>query len=455
MLAVMAMEERKGTKRPLQLDLNARLQSKVGDAPAELVVEPASNTATSTSQSQIIWTAFSLGEDVELMDDHNIVEAIRCKKRSLETTGHRLADKGEKLQVNIKRFEEELERRKKRRIEKEADESENPIQATCSSAEPSAEFLKGGDTPVELVVEPASNTATSTSQQQNNWTTGFNRQFSPADGSMDDECLVEAIRSKKRTLEANRPFLPDKGEKLQVCVKLLEEELERRKTRRIEKGEPIVLDVENESHPLEKMEQEDKFAECLKEAKIYYPSRGDAESIEICYTDIECLAPERYLTCTIMNFYILSVNVQQSERQTFFLTLRRWWKGVNIFQKAYLLIPIHEDLHWSLVIICIPDKNDESSLTILHLDSLGFHSSTSDSYNIRSYLDRDCLSSDIPIAHRIWNNLPRRIDAKIAAVPQQKNDYDCGVFVLYFIERFLEDAPQRLKKQVWQEVVQT
>jgi len=30
-------------------------------------------------------------------------------------------------------------------------------------------------------------------------------------------------------------------------------------------------------------------------------------------------------------------------------------------------------LHWSLVIICIPDKEDESGLTIIHLDSLGLH----------------------------------------------------------------------------------
>lgn len=31
-------------------------------------------------------------------------------------------------------------------------------------------------------------------------------------------------------------------------------------------------------------------------------------------------------------------------------------------------------------------------------------------------------------------------------VPQQKNEYDCGIFVLYFIKRFLEEAPQRLEK---------
>lgn len=33
-------------------------------------------------------------------------------------------------------------------------------------------------------------------------------------------------------------------------------------------------------------------------------ARDDPESIEICYVDINCLAPEGYLTSTIMNFYI-------------------------------------------------------------------------------------------------------------------------------------------------------
>ncbi|KAJ0678459.1 putative Ulp1 peptidase [Helianthus annuus] len=32
-------------------------------------------------------------------------------------------------------------------------------------------------------------------------------------------------------------------------------------------------------------------------------------------------------------------------------------------------------------------------------------------------------------------------------VPQQKNSYDCGLFVLYYIERFIKEAPERLTKK--------
>ncbi|XP_021895808.1 ubiquitin-like-specific protease 1D [Carica papaya] len=211
--------------------------------------------------------------------------------------------------------------------------------------------------------------------------------------------------------------------------------------------------------------------------------RDDPESVEICFKDMECLAPEGYLTSPIMNFYIQYLQQQASpsnraiydchffntyfykklkealsfkgnDKEAFFVKFRRWWKGVNIFQKAYVLIPIHEDLHWSLVIICIPDKEDESGPIILHLDSLAFHSSRSVFDNIRSYLkaewnylNQDVTPLDLPIADRIWRHLPRRIDEKILTVPQQKNDYDCGLFVLFFMERFIEEAPERLKKK--------
>nr|GMD19536.1 probable cadmium/zinc-transporting ATPase HMA1, chloroplastic [Ipomoea batatas] len=39
---------------------------------------------------------------------------------------------------------------------------------------------------------------------------------------------------------------------------------------------------------------------------------------------------------------------------------------------------------------------------------------------------------------KIWEKLPRRIEEKEIEVPQQKNDYDGGPFVLFFIERFID-----------------
>ena len=48
-------------------------------------------------------------------------------------------------------------------------------------------------------------------------------------------------------------------------------------------------------------------------------------------------------------------------------------QGVDIFSKDFLLIPIHDALHWSLIIVCHPGLEFESGDRkpyILHLDSM-------------------------------------------------------------------------------------
>ncbi|KAK6922173.1 Ulp1 protease family, C-terminal catalytic domain, partial [Dillenia turbinata] len=256
------------------------------------------------------------------------------------------------------------------------------------------------------------------------------------------------------------------------------------------KGQTVVLLDEEESQHVERQPKMLKLDECLKGEKIYYPSssflsatgdRDDPECVEIYYSDIECLAPDACLTSPIMNFYIRYLQQptsprerarcnyhffntyfykkltdavsQEGDKGAFFSKFRRWWKGVNIFKKAYILLPIHENIHWSLAIICMPDKEDESGPRILHLDSLGLHDSRSVFDNIKSFLREEwnCLNqeapSDLPFAKRIWKHLPLIIDAERVSVPQQNNISDCGLFVLYFMERFLEEAPERLKKK--------
>ncbi|KAG0486041.1 hypothetical protein HPP92_008136 [Vanilla planifolia] len=215
-------------------------------------------------------------------------------------------------------------------------------------------------------------------------------------------------------------------------------------------------------------------------AKLYYPSRDDPESVELSYCDIKCLEPQQYLSSPIMNFYILylqrplsSANkirgeyyffntyfygkleealLKKGDRFSRFQKLRRWWKGVNIFEKAYIFVPIHRDLHWSLAIVSIPPKEDDSCPIILHLDSLSLHNSKQILDVIHCYLTEEwkfmkIASSNIPISDKIWDEVPLKIDKKEIKVPQQKNEYDCGIFVLYFMERFIEGAPERLKRK--------
>ena len=46
---------------------------------------------------------------------------------------------------------------------------------------------------------------------------------------------------------------------------------------------------------------------------------------------------------------------------------------MDIFEKDFLILPIHDHLHWSLVIIChpgVPSEEDSCTPWILHLDSM-------------------------------------------------------------------------------------
>ncbi|RCV21542.1 hypothetical protein SETIT_4G147600v2 [Setaria italica] len=215
--------------------------------------------------------------------------------------------------------------------------------------------------------------------------------------------------------------------------------------------------------------------------KLYYPSREHPNSVEISSGDIRCLQPESLLSSPIMNFYIMHLQgpmlsiirprgdyhifntyffrkleamTSKEDKTTYFLKLRRWWKGIDIFEKAYVLLPVHAETHWSLVIICMPAKEDQTGPIILHLDSLKFHSSRL-IFNVISrflkeewnYLNENVSSAECPLQETVWKNFPRKIEKKAIEVPQQENDYDCGLFVLYYMQRFIQEAPERLQKK--------
>ncbi|PUZ61256.1 hypothetical protein GQ55_4G261200 [Panicum hallii var. hallii] len=215
--------------------------------------------------------------------------------------------------------------------------------------------------------------------------------------------------------------------------------------------------------------------------KLYYPSREHPNAVEISSDDIRCLQPESLLSSPIMNFYImylqepmspisrprgeyhifntyffskLEAMTSKEDKTTYFLKLRRWWKGVDIFEKAYVLLPVHAETHWSLVIICMPTKEDQAGPIILHLDSLKFHSSRLIFSVVSRFLKEEwnCLkenvsSAECPLRETVWKNFPRKIEKKTIEVPQQENDYDCGLFVLYYMQRFIQEAPKRLQKK--------
>nr|CAB3474190.1 unnamed protein product [Digitaria exilis] len=185
-------------------------------------------------------------------------------------------------------------------------------------------------------------------------------------------------------------------------------------------------------------------------------------------------------------------------RDSQFSKLRRWCRNVDIFTKSYLILPINETsipvyhdiiyngycivimiirMHWSLIIVCMPTKGADSGPMMLHLDSLGLHNSQNIfdivarylfmSFNIiTAILEKNggiygrillmifhfqgrygSVFREILKGKRLRQEAWNSSYSSFFNVPRQQNEYDCGIFMLYYIDKFIQQAPERLTKE--------
>ncbi|CAN8311811.1 unnamed protein product [Cochlearia groenlandica] len=210
---------------------------------------------------------------------------------------------------------------------------------------------------------------------------------------------------------------------------------------------------------------------------VIYP-KGDPDAVSICKRDVELLQPETFVNDTIIDFYInyLKKQIQAEERQRLhffnsfffrkladldkdpssiadgkaaFLRVRKWTRKVDMFGKDYIFVPVNYNLHWSLIVICHPgevanctdlDLKDSTKVPcILHMDSIkGSHAGLKNlvqSYLCEEWKERNKGTSD-DISSR-FKNL-RFVSLEL---PQQDNSFDCGLFLLHYLELFLAEAP--------------
>ncbi|CAN4123954.1 unnamed protein product [Withania somnifera] len=473
------------------------------EPPAKLVV---ANKATPTGGDE-------QNDEISVLTDEQLTVKINRLKRLFGARGASLADKGEKLKASIKKYEDEFEKRKLLRSDKGTDgcvsldrhrsgSIANGLGERSPQSAPALRLQSAFAVCFSNKLEDKASSKTTNGFQ--NELHALNRcdrkrtltgQFSPKRRRKPALSLQEApfkfplsinkpgfyADGKRRDVSASSPRYSEKTFSSYFKKRWRSSQDHSACTLRHANDEDVVL-VDEEEPDVDPRQQAHHVAESTRDAKIYYPSREDPESVEIYYSDMGSLAPEAYLSSTIMNFYIRYLQqtksptdgerceyhfcntyfynklkeafcIKQNDSEASFVRLRRWWKGVNIFEKAYIFLPIHENLHWSLVIICIPDKEDLSGPIILHLDSLGLHRSSSLFRTTKKFLIeewkflRQEVVADLPIADKIWENLPDRIQKNIIPVPQQGNDYDCGLFVLFFMERFIAEVHERLKKK--------
>ncbi|OVA10483.1 Peptidase C48 [Macleaya cordata] len=210
---------------------------------------------------------------------------------------------------------------------------------------------------------------------------------------------------------------------------------------------------------------------------VIYP-QGDPDAVSISKRDVELLEPETFINDTIIDFYIkyLKNKIRPEDGHRFhffnsfffrkladldkdpssasqgraaFQRVRKWTRKVNLFEKDYVFIPINFNLHWSLIVICHPgevanfkdediDKSDKVPC-ILHMDSIkGSHKGLKDlvqSYLWEEWKERKAEASE-DFSKKFFNL--RFVPLEL---PQQENSFDCGLFLLHYVERFLEDAP--------------
>ncbi|KAM9315929.1 sentrin-specific protease 5 [Gastrophryne carolinensis] len=127
--------------------------------------------------------------------------------------------------------------------------------------------------------------------------------------------------------------------------------------------------------------------------------------------------------------------------------VKRWTKKVDVFKKTLLLIPIHLEVHWSLITVNIPKK------LISFYDSQGIHFKFCVE-NIRKYLITEAKEKGFPEFLDGWQT------AVTKCIPQQKNDSDCGVFVLQYCKCLALDQPfqfsqedmPRVRKRIYKEL---
>ncbi|KAF1871678.1 hypothetical protein Lal_00020472 [Lupinus albus] len=212
--------------------------------------------------------------------------------------------------------------------------------------------------------------------------------------------------------------------------------------------------------------------------EVVFP-KGDPDAVSLSKRDVDLLQPDTFINDTIIDFYIqyLKSQIHTDEKPRFhffnsfffrkladmdknpssasdgkaaFLRVRKWTRKVNLFEKDYIFIPVNFNLHWSLIVICHPgeavnfkDKELDKSLKvpcILHMDSIkGSHSGLKNL--LQRYLweewkerHKDALEENLSSRFLHMRFLP-------LVLPQQDNSFDCGLFLLHYLELFLAEAP--------------
>ncbi|GAB1300134.1 Sentrin-specific protease 2 [Apodemus speciosus] len=232
---------------------------------------------------------------------------------------------------------------------------------------------------------------------------------------------------------------------------------------------------------------------------------SSAFKLRITRGDIQTLKNYHWLNDEVINFY-MNLLVERSKKQgypalhafsTFFYpklksggyqAVKRWTKGVNLFEQELVLVPIHRKVHWSLVVMDLRKK------CLKYLDSMGqkghriceilanipdivFVIVVKDIFQVSVYNDRHCSTNLCGLClSTVWSQYlqdesktKRNTDLNLLEwthysmkpheIPQQLNGSDCGMFTCKYADYISRDKPITFtqhqmplfrKKMVWE-----
>ena len=129
-------------------------------------------------------------------------------------------------------------------------------------------------------------------------------------------------------------------------------------------------------------------------------------------------------------FYL---KLAQEEGGFNYSNVKRWTKNIDIFTCNQIFFPINfKEEHWALVCVSMLRKK------ILYLDSVS-RSGSIITENILKWLQEESLSRTMkPLSS---------FSVEDVCCPQQSTSYDCGIFILAFVDLLANDLPVDIMQQ--------
>jgi len=194
--------------------------------------------------------------------------------------------------------------------------------------------------------------------------------------------------------------------------------------------------------------------------------------------DFDRLEPEVYLNDNLINFYLKFIeNVLAKEDirkrchffNTYFMAkmlklfndckkdplyfnniydeMKKWTKRINIFEKDFIFLPVNNNEHWDLIVVCYPHRlfsQDNELPFILYLDSLCRMDSSLYSSMLYQFFTRE-LKAKMPEQFKsVFLTKSFRVSLTTFPhyqymTPRQSNLSDCGLYLIQYIEMFVND----------------